>query len=260
MLHACELWPQSPVPDNRYVLRARARYVTGYPYVPRDEKDRPRVAQGAIYVGTDALAFRFCSEKNNETADPFAQGIAGSVDNSLCEEHCGAKTCQEVRIPYQRMKLLARGRAVGMGGTSEDVQAASAGLAIGGIIASVATGGTVEKGLIGATVAVAATGFALHEIALKRSNYMSIFFAPAHQTDAALPCAGPAPAPSPPNPAAAKPAGAQPPASPPSLFADANGCNVAILQIFNSHKYWDISVILNSRTGKQFVAQSAEQK
>ena len=45
-----------------------------------------------------------------------------------------------------------------------------------------------------------------------------------------------------------------------NLFAEASGCNVAVFQIFSSHQYWDISMILNARTGKEFVAQSAEQK
>jgi hypothetical protein len=157
-----------------------------------------------------------------------------------------------------------------MGGTSEDVQVASAGLTIGGLIAGIGTGGVAQKWLIGATIGAAAVGFGAHVYALKRANYISIFFAPAHQTDSTLPCRStplpPAGASGAESPAAGavskeskKPAEAQSP-PPMNLFADANGCNVAIFKLFNSHKYWDTSMILNARTGKEFVAQGAEQK
>ncbi len=112
-------------------------------------------------------------------------------------------------------------------------------------------------------------GFAIHEYALKRANFMSIFFTPSDQADPSLPCTSahppsgpPAKAPPPqPAPDAKGPKKPdEPPAKPASLFNDANGCNVALFQIFNSHQYWDLSMILNSRTGKEFVAQNAEQK
>lgn len=113
-------------------------------------------------------------------------------------------------------------------------------------------------------------GFGIHEYSLKRANYMTIFFTPAHQTDSTIPCRGtnppPAAAPSADSPATA-PAGKKakkpadsPPAAPSNPFADAKGCDVAIFQIFNSHQYWNISMILNARTGKQFVSQGAELK
>jgi hypothetical protein len=270
LVQECPVWAQSLGPDNRYVLKAGAEYIAGYPYVPRTNKDQPRHARGDFYLGIDALRFRFCSENQGGPPDPLAEGLAGSVDKSLCQDRCGTKSCQEVRIPYERMKLLARGRVVGMGGTSEDVQVASAGLGIAGLIAGIGTGGTTQKWLIGATVGAAAVGFGIHEIALKRANFISIFFTPAHQTDSMLPCRStPSPPAGAPNAESAagggtgkesrKSAQAQPPA-PMNLFADANGCNVAVFQIFNSHQYWDISMILNGRTGKEFVAQSAEQK
>ena len=268
LVQACPVWAQSPAPENRYVLKAGAEYIAGYPYVPRTSKDEPKHARGDFYLGIDSLRFRFCSEDQGGPPDPFAEGVAGTVDKRLCEDRCGPKSCQEVRIPYERMKLLARGRVVGMGGTSEDVQVASAGLSIGGLIAGIGTGGVAQKWLIGATIGAAAVGFGLHVSALKRANYMSIFFTPAHQTDSMLPCRStpspPAGAPSAESPAAGaagkeskKPAEGQ---SPVNLFADANGCNVAVFQIFNSHQYWNISMILNARTGKEFVAQNSEQK
>jgi len=268
LAQAGPVWAQSLAPENRYVLKAGAEYIAGYPYVPRTSKDEPKHVRGDFYLGIDALRFRFCSENQGGPPDPFAEGLTGSVDKSLCEDRCGPKSCQEVRIPYERMKLLARGRVVGMGGTSEDVQVASAGLSIAGLIAGISTGGAAQKWLIGATIGAAAVGFGLHVSALKRANYMSIFFTPAHQADSMLPCRStpspPAGAPSAESPAAGaagkeskKPAEGQ---SPANLFADANGCNVAVFQIFNSHQYWNISMILNARTGKEFVAQNSEQK
>jgi hypothetical protein len=270
LVQAGQVWAQSLAPDNRYVLKAGAQYIAGYPYVPRTSKDEPRHARGDLYLGIDALRFRFCSENGGGPPNPLAEGLTGSVDKALCEDHCGPKSCQEVHIPYERMKLLARGRVVGMGGTSEDVQVASAGLSIAGLIAGIGTGGSAQKWLIGATIGAAAVGFGAHVYALKRANYISIFFAPADQTDSTLPCRSPSASPAGAHgeeSAAAggagkessKPAEAQPP-RPINLFADANGCNVAIFKLFNSHKYWDTSMILNARTGKEFVAQGAEQK
>jgi hypothetical protein len=196
--------------------------------------------------------------------------LAGSVDKGLCEEHCGPKLCQEVRIPYDRMKLLARGRVVGMGGTSEDTQVASAGIGVAGLVAGIAAGGAAEKWLIGAAIGAVAVAFGVHEIALKRANFISLFFAPAHQSDPTLSCLSPSSPPAGPPSAEAAASGANgkeakkpaeaPPPRPMNFYADANGCNVALFQIFNSHQYWDISMILNARTGKQFVSQAAEQK
>jgi hypothetical protein len=270
LMAACTMWGQSAAPDNRYVLKAGAGYITGYPYVPRTSKGEPRHARGDIYLGIDALRFRFCAESQDGAPDPFAEGLAGPADKSRCGGLCGTNLCQEVRIPYDRMKLLSRGRAVGMGGTSEDIQVASAGLGIAGLIGGISTGGALQKGLIGATIGAAAVGFGIHEYSLKRANYLSIFFTPAHQTDSTLPCrstyAPPAGAPSAESGAAGaagkeskKPA-ASPPPGPPNLFSEANGCDVAVFQIFNSHQYWNISMILNARTGKQFVSQGAELK
>ena len=270
LMPACMAWAQSPAPDNRYVLKARGKYVAGYPYVPRSSKGEPRRAKGDIYLGIDALRFQFCAESQDGGPDPFAEGLTSSVHKSRCGGLCGTNLCQEVRIPYDRIKLLSRGRAVGMGGTSEDIQAASAGLAIAGLIGGISTGGTAQKALIGATIAVAAVGFGIHEYSLKRANYMSIFFTPAQQTDPTLPCRStnppPASAPSADSPVAGaagkdtqKSAASAPP-GPLSLFAEAKGCDVAIFQIFNSHHYWDMSMILNARTGKQFVSQDAEVK
>jgi hypothetical protein len=261
---------QSVAPENRYVLKAGAGYITGYPYVPRTAKGEPRHAKGDIYIGIDALHFRFCAESQDGGPDPFAEGLASPADKTGCGGLCGGNLCQEVRIPYDRMKLLSRGRAVGMGGTSEDIQVASAGLGIAGLIGGISTGGTLQKGLIGATIGAAAVGFGIHEYSLKRANYMTIFFAPAHQTDPTLPCHG-ASAPPAAAPSADSSAGGaagkepqKPPASPPpgplNPFADAKGCDVAIFQIFNSHQYWNISMILNARTGKEFVSQGAELK
>jgi len=270
LMAACTMWAQSVAPDNRYVLKAGAGYIAGYPYVPRTSKGEPRHAKGDIYVGIDALRFRFCAERQDGGPDPFAEGLTGPADKSRCGGLCGTNLCQEVHIPYDRMKLLSRGRAVGMGGTSEDIQVASAGLGIAGLIGGISTGGVLQKGLIGATIGAAAVGFGIHEYSLKRANYMSIFFTPAHQTDSTLPCRSTNPplagAPSADSPAAGaagkeskKPADS-PPSGPPNLFAEAKGCDVAVFQIFNSHQYWNISMILNARTGKQFVSQGAELK
>jgi len=270
LVQACPMWAQSLAPDNRYVLKARAAYVAGYPYVPRTSKDQPRHVRGHFYLGIDALRFRFCSEDHGGPPDPLAEGLTASVDKSLCEDRCGTKSCQEVRIPYEQMKLLARGKVAGMGGTSEDIQVASAGISVAGLIAGIGTGGATQKWLIGATLGAAALGFGFHVYSLKRANFVSIFFTPTHQADSTLPCRStispPASAPSAGSVAAGsagkeskKPAEAQPP-MPMNLFADANGCNVAVFQFFNSHQYWNISMILNARTGKEFVAQSAEQK
>lgn len=267
LAQTCQVWAQSLAPDNRYVLKAQAEYITGYPYVPRSSKDQPKKARGNFFLGLDAMRFRFCSANRAGPPDPLYNGLAGPVDNSLCEERCGLNSCQEVRIPYGRMKLLARGRVVGMGGTSEDVQVASAGIGIAGLIAGIGTGGVAEKWLIGATVGAAAVGFGFHEYSLKRANFISIFFSP--RADSTLPCLETSPPPagaaSPEsadagaaNTESKKPAATLP--RPANLYAEANGCNVAVFQIFNSHKYWDISMILNARTGKEFVAQSAEQK
>jgi hypothetical protein len=257
LLGPCEMRPQSPSADSRYVLRAGAEYVTGYPYVPRGLQDQPLPVRGDVYLDLDSLLFRYCSQKREGSPDPLAEGFAAWVDSNRCGGRCAAKSCLEVRIPYERMKLLARGRVVGMGGTSEDVQVASAAIGIAGLIAGVATGGTTEKWLIGGTIAAAAVGFGFHEFTLKRANYISIYFSPPRQPDPTLPCLSnslPAglPAAKPGDTLAAKPAG--------SLFSEANGCNLAVFQIFNSHYYWNISAILNARTGKEFVAQSAEQK
>ena len=147
LVQACPVWAQSLAPEHRYVLKAGAKYITGYPYVPRSSKGQPRHVRGDFYLGIDALRFRFCSANEGGSPDPLAEGLAGSVDKSLCEDRCGTKLCQEVRIPYDRMKLLARGRVVGMGGTSEDVQVASAGISIAGLIAGTATGGATQKWL-----------------------------------------------------------------------------------------------------------------
>jgi hypothetical protein len=263
------VWAQSLAPDNRYVLKAGAGYITGYPYVPRTTKGEPSHAKGDIYLGIDALQFRFCAESQDGGPDPFAEGVAVSMDKTRCGGLCGTNLCQEVRIPYDRMKLLSRGRAVGMGGTSEDIQVASAGLGIAGLIGGISTGGALQKGLIGATIGAAAVGFGIHEYSLKRANYMTIFFTPAHQTDPTLPCRStnspPAATSSADSPATAtgkepKKSADSPPPGPPNPFADAKGCDVAIFQIFNSHQYWNISMILNARTGKQFVSQGAELK
>ena len=228
---------------------------------------RPQQVSGDLYVGVDALRFRFCSP--NAQPDPLAEGFAGAVDNARCGG-CGTKTCMEVRIPYQGMKLLARGRVTSMGGTSEDVQVVSLGVGVTSLIASIATEGTTAKWLIGGAAGLGAMAFGYHELTLKRSNFMSIFFAPPSQADLTQPCGGSAshpagsPGATPAGPGAA-PAGASkpaetPPAKPVDLFADAGGCNLAIFQIFNSHVYWNMSMILNSRTGKEFVAQNAEKK
>jgi hypothetical protein len=269
LVQACPVWAQSLAPDNRYVLKTRAKYVAGYPYVPRTSKDQPRHARGHFYLGMDALRFRFCSQDQVGAPDPLAEGLTGSVDKSLCEDRCGTQLCQEVRIPYERMKLLARGKVAELGGTSEDIQVGSAGISIAGLIAGVATKGEAQKGLIGAALGAAAVGYGAHVYALKRANYISIFFSPAHQTDSTLPCLSPSspPAGAPSAGAAAesagkesrRPADAQPPRTR-NLFADASGCNVAVFQIFNSHQYWNISLILNARTGKEFVALGAEQR
>jgi hypothetical protein len=274
LVQACPVWAQSLVPDNRYVLKARAKYVAGYPYVPRKGKDQPKHARGHFYLGMDALRFRFCSENQVGPPDPLAEGLAGSVDKSLCEERCGTKSCQEVRIPYERMKLLARGKVAEMGGTTEEIQVGSASISIAGVIAGVATKGLAQKWLIGAAIGAAAVGYGAHVSTLKRANYISIFFTPADQTDSTLPCLStsspPASAPSA-GPAAAgsagkkskkpaMPAEAQPPRTAMGLFEEASGCNVAVFQIFNTHQYWNISLILNARTGKEFVALGAEQR
>ena len=252
-----ELRPQSPSPDSRYVLRADAEYVTGYPYVPRGRHDQPLPVRGDVYLGLDALRFRYCSEKPEGPPDPLAEGLAAWVDKNRCGGRCAAKSCLEVRIPYERMKLLARGRVVGMGGTSEDVQVASAGIGIAGLIASVTTGGTTEKWLIGGTIAAAAAGFGFHEYTLKRANYLSIYFVPPRQSDPTLPCLSNS---LPPGPPAAKLGAAEAAKTAGNVFGEANGCHVAVFQIFSSHNYWNISAILYARTGKEFVAQSAEQK
>jgi hypothetical protein len=269
-LGACEVWPQSLPPDNRYVLKTGARYISGYPYVPRTGEDRPKSIQGDLYLGINALQFRFCSLNNDGQPDPLAEGVAESVDKSHCEGRCGAQSCMEVRIPYSGMRLLARGRVATVGGTSEDLQVGSAALGIVGLVASIATGGNTEKWLIGSTIGVGAVGFGFHVLALRRANYMSIFFAPSHPTDPTSPCAGgsslsAAPAAATPAQPAATGADARNPAVPPppralNLFADASGCNVAIFQIFNGHQYWNMSMILNARTGKEFISQNAEQK
>jgi hypothetical protein len=157
-----------------------------------------------------------------------------------------------------------------MGGTSEDTQVASAGIGVVGLVAGIAAGGAAEKWLIGGAIGAVAVGFGIHEIALKRANFISIFFTPAHQADSTLPCASPSSTPAgPPSAESAaagvagkeskKPAEAPPP-RPMNFYADAKGCNVAVFQIFSSHLYWNISMILNARTGKEFVAQGAEQK
>jgi hypothetical protein len=258
------LLAQSPAPESRYVLRADAKFLSGYPFVPRNAKGDPIRVRGVLYAGFESLHFRYCSENQDETTDPAAGGVALTVDSSLCENHCGPKLCRDVRVPYPRMKLLSRGRVVGMGGTSEDIQVASAGLGIAGLIGGITTGGTVQKGLIAATIGAAGVGFGIHEYELKRANFMTIFFAPHDQSDPTLPCTG-----APPPPPAAAPAwgpdgkplpGAVVPPKPTGFFTDANGCDVAIFQIFSSHRYWDLSMILNSRTGKDFVAQNAEKK
>jgi hypothetical protein len=266
LLPACRAWAQSAAPD-RYLVKTGAEYITGYPYMPRDLSDRPKRVKGDLYLGVDALRFRFCSA--SAQPDPLAAGFAGAVDNSRCHA-CGARTCMEVRIPYQGMKLLARGRVTSMGGTSEDVQVVSIGISVTSLVAGIATEGATAKWLIGGTAGLGALAFGFHEYTLKRSNYMSIFFAPPSQADLTQPCGGapPHPASSPsaaPAGAAAATAGSSnpvpaPPAKPASLFADAGGCNMAIFQIFNAHEYWNMSLILNSRTGKTFVAQNAEQK
>jgi hypothetical protein len=165
------------------------------------------------------------------------------------------------------MKLLARGKVATVGGTSEDLQVGSAALGIVGLVASIATGGNTEKWLIGSTIGVGAVGFGFHVITLRRANYMSIFFAPSHPTDPTSACASGSSlsaAAIPAQPATSS-AEAKNPAVPPppralNLFADANGCNLAIFQIFNGHQYWNMSMILNARTGKEFVSQNAEQK
>lgn len=268
LVQACQAWTQSVAPDNRYVLKAGASYIAGYPYVPRNSKGEPKQAHGDIYLGMDSLRFQFCSENQSGSPDSFAEGLVASTDKSACGGQCGPRLCQQVRIPYDRMKLLARGRVVGMGGTSEDVQVASAGIGIAGLIAGIGTGGSAEKWLIGATVGAAAVGFGIHEYELKRANYLSIYFTPSQQVDAALPCSHsnlpPAGTPSA-EPAAAGADGkdSKKPAQPPppvNLFAEAKGCNVALFQIFNSHQYWNLSMILTGRTGREFVAQGAEQK
>jgi hypothetical protein len=265
-LEVGEVWPQSLAPDDSYLLKTTAEYITGYPYVPRAADDRPKSVRGDLYVGIDALQFRFCGLGNEGHADPLAEGLAAAVDKSRCDRRCGAQSCIEVRIPYAGMKLLARGRVASIGGTSEDLQVASAGLGIAGLVAGIATSGNTEKWLIGTALGMGAVTFGVHEYTLKRANYMSIFFAPAHSAGPASPCAaasatpaGPPAATSTPVAAAATPAVPQPPRAV-NLFADANGCNVAILRIFNAHQYWNLSMILNARTGKEFVAQNAEQK
>jgi hypothetical protein len=255
-LWACDVWPQSLMPDNHYVLRGDAAYIAGYPYVPQSGKSRPQPVRGQVYLGMNSLQFRFCSSEKNDAPDPFAEGLATAVDQSRCAG-CGAKSCMEVRIPYDRMKLLARGRVTGTGGTSEDLQVASAGLGIAGLVSSVATSGSTEKWLIGGTVGLIAVAFGVHVLSLKRANYLTLFYAPPHQADPSLPCNS--------KPLETASAATAKPAEPPqpralNLFADANGCDVSVLQIFNMHDYWNMATILNARTGKEFVSQSAEQK
>lgn len=62
-LWACDVWPQSLIPDNHYVLKGGAAYITGYPYVPQNGRDRLKAVRGQVYLGMNSLQFRFCSMK-----------------------------------------------------------------------------------------------------------------------------------------------------------------------------------------------------
>ena len=262
------VFAQSPAPESRYVLRVDAKFLSGYPFVPRDAKGEPFRVRGVRYAGFEARHFRYCSENPDETSGPMAGGVAVTVDSSLCENHsCVWKfCCGSAAFLIRAWALLARGRVVGMGGTSEDIQVASAGLGIAGLIGGITTGGTLHKGMIAATIGAAGVGFGIHEDDLKRANFMTIFFAPHEQSDLTLSCTGRSPAPPPPAAPALGPDGKPVPGSvvppkPVGFFTDANGCDVAIFQIFNSHRYWDLSMILDPQTSRlDFDAQNAERK
>jgi hypothetical protein len=248
---------------GRCLLRAGARYITGYPYVPDAGDGHPKQASGHLLVDTRGIAF--CSDRLQPGGWPLASGMPSACD----KKQCGQKNELEP-IPYENISLLARGRTGTVGGVLSEIAAvAMPVVSLATLVASITTTGATRNWLIGGTLGSAGLAVGIHEILLHRGNYIAVFFGP-HKVNEGqdTPCESTPPnagasSAHPPPQASGGPAGkaaASTPAKTPDLFRAARGCDLAIFQLFNPHDYWNVSTILNARTGEEFVAESAEQK
>jgi hypothetical protein len=246
------------------LLSAGARYVAGYPFMP-GKNGQPKQVRGRLLVDTGGIAF--CSDYLATTAGwPLASAAPSTCDKVSCRMN------ELNPIPYENISLLARGRITESGGmlpTIADVAIPAVSLA--SLVASITTTGATRDWLIGGTLGTAGLAVALHELLVRRGSYIALFFSPRKANESQnTPCEsteqnsrgssrqGQKPT-KPPGGLAAK-GTSPPPAKAPDLFGAARGCDLAVFQLFNPHDYWNVSTILNARTGLEFVSEAAEQK
>lgn len=252
---------KTPVPSGaRCLFNVGAKYVAGYPYVPQRTDGRPKQASGRLLVDTRGIAF--CSNHLQAGGWPMP-----SVPPPACEDPACAQQGELSPIPYENISVLARGRTAAAGGLLQGVAAVAAPVvSLAALIASITTTGATRDWLLGGTLGSAGLAVGMRQLLIRRGNYIAVFFGPRKLDDTQdSPCDNaqtkravsnhPT---QPPRPGV-KSAVATPPKAP-DLFYAARGCDVAIFQLFNPHDYWNISMILSARTGREFVAESAEQK
>lgn len=255
---------KTPVPSaGRCLLTVGAKYITGYPYVPEGDDGRPKQATGRLLVDTRGVAF--CSDHLQPGGWPISLGSLSACGKTECGEKAELKP-----IPYENISLLARGRTGASSGVLTEVGTVAVPIvSLASLVASITTTGSARNWLIGATLGSAGLAIGMHEILLHRGNYIAVFFGPHEMNESqATPCenaprkAGGSNA-HPPSDASGQPAAkaaVSVPAKSPDLFQAAQGCDLAVFQLFNPHQYWNVSMILSARTGREFVAESAEQK
>lgn len=256
---------KTPVPSaGRCLLTVGAKYITGYPYVPEGDDGRPKQATGRLLVDTRGVAF--CSDHLQPGGWPISLGSLSACGKTECGEKAELKP-----IPYENISLLARGRTGASSGVLTEVGTVAVPIvSLASLVASITTTGSARNWLIGATLGSAGIAVGMREFLLHRGNYIAVFFGPHEVNETqATPCesatrkAGGSNATHPPSQPSGQPAAkaaASVSAKSPDLFQPARGCDLAVFQLFNPHQYWNVSMILNARTGREFVSESAEQK
>lgn len=263
----CCAWAQttggSVQSARRCLLSVGAKYMTGYPYVPEGSDGRPKEVSGRLLVDTRGVSF--CADHLEPGGWPIVLGPLSACSKTACGEKVELKP-----IPYENISLLARGRTGATGGVLAEVGTVAVPIvSLAGLVASITTTGSTRNWLIGATLGSAGLAVGMREILLHRGNYIAVFFGSreVNETDA-TPCenaqrntggSNARPPSKTSGQASGKTAASAPPKTP-NLFQAARGCDLAVFQLFNPHQYWNVSMILNARTGREFVAESAEQK
>jgi len=231
--------------------------------MPQAGDGRPKKARGRLLV--DTLGIAFCSGQLQSLGWPV-----GSGPDSVCHEPSCAQGGELRPIPYENISLLARGRITEAGGVlSEMGDVAVPVVSFATLVASITTTGATRNWLIGATLGSAGLAVGLHELLVHRGNYVAVFFDPSKLNKSKdTPCEAEPPNAGrsdghqlshPPGGPAGKSTGS-PASKAPNLFLATQGCDLAVFQISSPHDYWDLSMILNARTGQEFVSEAAEQK